>query len=61
MPVEQIACFGDGANDVRGSTSTKRIGIMGNANPKAKAAADYVCGSIDEDGLYHFCKEMEWI
>ena len=38
------------------------IGIaMGNANPKAKAAADYVCGSIDEDGLYHFCKEMEWI
>ena len=35
--------------------------LWGIPNPKAKAAADYVCGSIDEDGLYHFCKEMEWI
>ncbi|MFQ7538524.1 MAG: Cof-type HAD-IIB family hydrolase [Clostridium sp.] len=61
IPVEQIACFGDGANDV-GMLQAAGIGIaMGNANPKAKAAADYVCGSIDEDGLYHFCKEMEWI
>ena len=61
IPVEQIACFGDGANDV-GMLQAAGIGIaMGNANPKAKVAADYVCGSIDEDGLYHFCKEMEWI
>lgn len=61
IPVEQIACFGDGANDV-GMLRAAGIGVaMGNANQKAKEAADHICASIDEDGLYHFCKQMEWI
>lgn len=61
ISVHDVACFGDGANDV-GMLRAAGIGVaMGNGNPKAKAAADHICGSIDEDGLYHFCKRMEWI
>lgn len=61
IPVEQIACFGDGANDV-GMLRAAGIGVaMGNANPKAKEAADHICASIDEDGVYLFCKQMGWI
>ena len=30
-------------------------------SPKALTAADVVCGHIDEDGLYHFCKEHNLI
>ncbi|MCR0207072.1 HAD family hydrolase [[Clostridium] innocuum] len=61
ISVHDVACFGDGANDV-GMLRAAGIGVaMGNGNPKAKTAADHICGSIDEDGLYHFCKRMEWI
>ena len=29
---------------------------MGNAGDKVKAIADEVCGSVDEDGVYHYLK-----
>lgn len=61
MGLNEIVCFGDGANDV-GMLKAAGIGIaMENGNAKAKAAADYVCGHIDEDGLYHICKELNLI
>lgn len=44
--------FGDGLNDV---AMIKAVGFgvaMGNAAPELKAVADYVCPSIDEDGIY---------
>ena len=47
-----------------GPSGLKAAGVgvaMGNANPKALTAADVVCGHIDEDGLYHFCKEHNLI
>lgn len=58
---DNIVCFGDGANDV-GMLKAAGLGIaMGNANPKAKAAADRICAHIDEDGVYHMCKELNLI
>ena len=50
--------FGDGANDVE---MIKAVGFgvaMGNAIPALKAVADYVCPSIDEDGIYRGLVEL---
>ena len=59
IAMEEVICFGDGANDV-GMLTQAGLGIaMGNGNPKAKEAADIVCGHIDEDGLYNICKELQ--
>lgn len=59
--MDQIACFGDGANDVH---MIKKAGLgiaMGNGNILAKEVADYVCGHIDEDGLARICEELNLI
>jgi Cof subfamily protein (haloacid dehalogenase superfamily) len=48
---EQVMAIGDGENDIE---MLQMVGIgvaMGNANPLAKAAADYVVASNDEDGV----------
>ena len=43
--------FGDGGNDIP-IIEYAGIGVaMGNATPDVKAAADYVTGSVDEDGI----------
>lgn len=61
IDMENIACFGDGANDVE-MLQAAGIGVaMGNGNPKAKAAGDYVCAPMEEDGIYRFCEDMGWL
>ena len=61
VAMQDIICFGDGANDVN-MLKAAGVGVaMGKANPKALTAADVGCGHIDEDGLYHFCKEHNLI
>lgn len=53
---EAIA-FGDGGNDI---DMLKAVGTgvaMGNAAEQVKAAADHVCGTVSEDGIYHYCLE----
>ena len=61
IPLDDIVCFGDGANDV-GMLTEAGLGIaMGNGNEKAKQAADRVCAHIDEDGLYKICEELKII
>lgn len=51
VPFERILAIGDGENDVEMLTWAG-IGVaVGNAVPAAKAAADYVVGSNDEDGV----------
>lgn len=58
---ENIICFGDGANDV-GMLQYAGLGIaMENGNQKAKNIADRICGHIDEDGIYHICKQLKLI
>ena len=52
ISIADSMAFGDGLNDV---AMIKAVGFgvaMGNAAPELKAVADYVCPSIDEDGIY---------
>lgn len=54
---EEAIAFGDGGNDVD-MLQTVGTGVaMGNALKNVKAAADEVCGSVDEDGVYVYLKE----
>lgn len=53
---ESIA-FGDGDNDIEMLKAAGTGIAMGNANPGLKAAADEVCRSVSEDGVYHYCIE----
>jgi Cof subfamily protein (haloacid dehalogenase superfamily) len=50
---EEVLAIGDGENDIE-MLQMAGIGVaMGNAMPSAKAAADYVTLSNDEDGVAH--------
>ena len=58
---EDMVCCGDGYNDIS-MIRYAGVGVaMGNAQPEVKAAADYVAGSNDGDGLVEvierFCAE----
>lgn len=51
---EESIAFGDGNNDIE---MIKAVGIgvaMGNSNNDVKNAADVVCQSVDDDGIYHY-------
>ena len=38
------------------------IGVaMGNAKDEVKAKADFVCQSVENDGIYHYCVENKLI
>lgn len=51
IPIEQTMSVGDGGNDILMLRHTA-IGVaMGGASEAVKAAADYVTGDVDEDGL----------
>jgi hydroxymethylpyrimidine pyrophosphatase-like HAD family hydrolase len=34
---------------------------MGNAKDEVKAKADFVCQSVENDGIYHYCIENKLI
>lgn len=54
---EEALAFGDGNNDVE-MLQAVGIGVaMGNASEKLKAVAHRVCGTVAEDGIYHYCLE----
>lgn len=58
--IEAASCiaFGDGINDIT-MLQAAGIGIaMGNAHDEVKAAADRICGKIEDDGLYDCVKEL---
>ena len=53
---EHTMAFGDGGNDIP-ILKHAAIGVaMGNATDEVKAAADYVTGSVDEDGISNALK-----
>ncbi|MCL2056153.1 MAG: HAD family hydrolase [Oscillospiraceae bacterium] len=54
IPADEIAAFGDDYNDI-GMLMGCGVGVaVENAIPQAKAAADYICGSCEEDGVAHW-------
>lgn len=57
IPMSQVVTFGDGTNDI---TMLQQAGVgvaMANALPEVKAAADYVTGTNEEDGVAAFLEQ----
>ena len=55
LDASQAMAFGDSKND---EDMFQEVGFgvaMGNATDALKALADDVCGSVSEDGIYHYC------
>lgn len=63
IDTSQIAAFGDDYNDLD-MISCCGVGIaMGNAVDKVKAAANYICGTNDNDGVAKWINsslQFEW-
>ena len=56
-----VIAFGDNENDLE-MLEGAGIGVaMGNAKDEVKAKADFVCKSVEEDGIYHYCIENKLI
>jgi Cof subfamily protein (haloacid dehalogenase superfamily) len=54
---DEAIAFGDGANDIDMLETVGTSVAMGNANDEVKHAADEVCKSVDDDGVYYYCLE----
>lgn len=53
--------FGDGKNDIE-LLQTVGMGVaMGNASDEVKRHAKAICLSVDQDGIYHYCKQQKLI
>ncbi|MFR6452635.1 MAG: HAD hydrolase family protein [Streptococcus sp.] len=52
--------FGDGPNDMEIFDYVGLKIAMGNATPELKEKADYVTGTVEEDGIFHALEEL-WI
>lgn len=59
-PSEALA-FGDNNNDIEMLQAVGTGVAMGNATEQLKAVADEVCGSVFQDGIYHYCIEKNII
>ena len=58
IDLENVAYFGDGANDIE-AIKIAGLGIaMANANEETKKAADYVTSSNDDAGLAEFLEKL---
>ena len=56
--VKDAIGIGDGANDIEMLKFCGTGIAMGNADERAKAAADIITDDIDKDGLYNAFKRM---
>ena len=54
---EDAIAFGDGNNDLEMIRTVGTGVAMGNASAALKAAAAAVCGTVEEDGLFHYCAD----
>ncbi len=52
---DQSLAFGDSHNDLEMLQTVGKGVAMGNAAPELKEVAWEVCGSVSEDGIYHYC------
>ncbi|WP_373741510.1 Cof-type HAD-IIB family hydrolase [Neisseria sp.] len=58
IDIADTMAFGDGLNDIE---MMKAVGFgvcMGNGHPDTQAAADYVCPTVEEDGVYNGLKAL---
>ncbi len=55
LDASQAMAFGDSQNDLDMLTAVGVGVAMGNATAQLKAVADDVCGSVADDGIYHYC------
>ena len=61
IPLTSTIAFGDNYNDLE-MLEGAGIGVaMGNAKDEVKAKADFVCQSVENDGIYHYCVENKLI
>lgn len=61
ISLEEVACFGDGENDIP-MLEECGIGIaMGNASDAVKQSADYVTSNVENDGIWNACCHFGWI
>ncbi len=60
-PCEDVVVFGDGENDIKMFDKTWFSIAMGNACPALKAAADYVTGNCDDNGIWDACCYHHWV
>ena len=61
ISIDEVACFGDGENDIP-MLQECGIGIaMGNAPEAVKSVADYVTSSVGENGIWNACCHFGWI
>lgn len=58
---EQAIAFGDGSNDIEMLKAVGTGVAMGNATDDVKKAADVICGSAANDGIYHYCLDHHLI
>lgn len=58
---DQAMAFGDGSNDIPMLESVGHGIAMGNATDDVKAAADDVCDTVQNDGVYTYCKKNNLI
>ena len=58
---DEAMAFGDGKNDIE-LLQTVGMGVaMGNASDEVKRHAKAICLSVDQDGIYHYCKQQKLI
>lgn len=58
LKIENTMAFGDGGNDVSMLKHAATGIAMENATDSAKAAADYITASVDEDGIFNALKHF---
>lgn len=58
---DEAIAFGDGHNDIEMLEAVGMGIAMGNAKDEVKDKADFVCKSVEEDGIYHYCIENKLI
>lgn len=60
-PIENAYAFGDSTNDIEMLKMAGTAIAMGNGADSAKAVADYITDTVDEDGLYNAMKHFDLI
>lgn len=58
IDMKDVMAFGDGLNDIEMMQAVGFGVCMGNGEPELKAVADYICPTIDEDGVLNGLKAL---